>query len=261
MKNKLLEVKNLSKKYHTKMGEVKAIDNISFDVYEGEFLCIIGPSGCGKSTVLNILANLDDKSSGDIIQNKKLKVGYMLQEDALFPWLNILDNALLGLNIRHELTPDNIAYTKYLLEKYGLKDFLEKYPHQLSGGMRQRVALIRTLATKPDILLLDEPFSALDYVSRLSVSEDVSDIIKSEHKTVVMITHDISEALSLADRIIVLSKRPSIIKNVYEINISGNTPMERRKAKNFGEYYNELWRDLDKNVWSPKKIFKKIKIT
>ena len=172
----------------------------------------------------------------------------MLQEDALFPWLNILDNALLGLNIRHELTPDNIAYTKYLLEKYGLKDFLEKYPHQLSGGMRQRVALIRTLATKPDILLLDEPFSALDYVSRLSVSEDVSEIIKSEHKTVVMITHDISEALSLADRIIVLSKRPSVIKNVYEINISGNTPMERRKAKNFGEYYNELWRDLDKNV-------------
>lgn len=139
MKNKLLEIKKLSKNYHTKMGEVKAIDNILFDVYEGEFLCIVGPSGCGKSTVLNILANLDDKSSGDIIQNKKLKVGYMLQEDALFPWLNILDNALLGLNIRHELTPDNIAYTKYLLEKYGLKDFLEKYPHQLSGGMRQRV--------------------------------------------------------------------------------------------------------------------------
>ena len=143
----------------------------------------------------------------------------MLQEDALFPWLNILDNALLGLNIRHELTPDNIAYTKCLLEKYGLKDFLEKYPHQLSGGMRQRVALIRTLATKPDILLLDEPFSALDYVSRLSVSEDVSDIIKSEHKTVVMITHDISEALSLADRIIVLTPKPCSVREIVPVNL------------------------------------------
>lgn len=248
MKNKLLEIKNLSKNYHTKMGEVKAIEDISFDIYEGEFLCIIGPSGCGKSTILNILASLDNKSSGDIIKHKELKVGYMLQEDALFPWLNILDNALLGLSITHNLTEDNIAYTKHLLEKYGLKDFLGKYPHQLSGGMRQRVALIRTLATKPDILLLDEPFSALDYVSRLSVSEDVSSIIKSEKKTVVMITHDISEALSLADRIIVLSKRPAIIKNIYKIDIDGDSPMARRKAKNFGEYYNKLWKDLDKNV-------------
>ena len=248
MMNKLLEVKNLSKNYHTKMGEVKAIKDVSFDIYEGEFLCIIGPSGCGKSTILNILAGLDNKSSGDIIKNKELKVGYMLQEDALFPWLNILDNALLGLNITHNLTEDNINYAKHLLDKYGLKFFLEKYPHQLSGGMRQRVALIRTLATKPDILLLDEPFSALDYVSRLSVSEDVFKIIKEENKTVVMITHNISEALSLADRIIVLSKRPAVIKNVYKINIGGNTPMSRRKETNFGEYYNKLWKDLDKNV-------------
>lgn len=246
--NKLLEISNLSKNYHTKMGEIKAIDNISFDVYEGEFLCIIGSSGCGKSTLLNILANLDTKSSGEIKKHKDLKIGYMLQEDSLFPWLNILDNALLGLNIRHELTEENIAYTKALLEKYGLKDFLEKYPNQLSGGMRQRVALIRTLATRPNILLLDEPFSALDYVSRLTVSEDVANIIKNEKKTVVMITHDIAEALSLADRIIVLSKRPAMIKSVYEITLDGNTPMERRSAKNFARYYEKLWKDLDKNV-------------
>ena len=246
--NKLLEIKNLSKKYHTKMGEIKAIDDVSFDIYEQEFLCIIGSSGCGKSTLLNILANLDNKSDGEIIENKKLKVGYMLQEDALFPWLNILDNALLGLDIRKEKSEENIAYTKELLEKYGLKDFLEKYPNQLSGGMRQRVALIRTLATRPDILLLDEPFSALDYVSRLSVSEDVAKIIKNEKKTVVMITHDISEALSLADRIIVLSKRPAKIKNIYEIKLDGDGPMERRKAKGFAKYYEQLWKDLDKNV-------------
>ncbi len=246
--NKLLEIKNLSKKYHTKNGEISAIDNISFDVYEKEFLCIIGSSGCGKSTLLNILANLDDLSSGKILKKENLNIGYMLQEDALMPWLNILDNALLGLEIRHEKTKENIAYTKELLEKYGLKDFLEKYPSQLSGGMRQRVALIRTLATRPDILFLDEPFSALDYVSRLSVSNDVAHIIKCEKKTVVMITHDIAEALSLADRIIVLSKRPAKIKSIYDISLEGETPLEKRKAKNFANLYDRLWKDLDKNV-------------
>lgn len=246
--NKILEIKNLSKKYHTKNGEIKAIDNISFDIYEEEFLCIIGSSGCGKSTLLNILANLDIASSGEIIKNKDINIGYMLQEDALFPWLTILDNALLGLKIRRELTDENIKYTKELLEKYGLGDFLEKYPSQLSGGMRQRVALIRTLATKPDILFLDEPFSALDYVSRLSVSDDVASIIKAEKKTVVMITHDIAEALSLADRIVVLSKRPANIKNIYEIELEGNTPLEKRRSGGFAKYYDKLWRDLDKNV-------------
>ena len=141
--NKILEIKNLSKKYHTKNGEIKAIDNISFDIYEEEFLCVIGSSGCGKSTLLNILANLDIASSGEIIKNKDINIGYMLQEDALFPWLTILDNALLGLKIRRELTDENIKYTKELLEKYGLGDFLEKYPSQLSGGMRQRVVWIQ----------------------------------------------------------------------------------------------------------------------
>ncbi len=246
--NKLLEIKNLSKNYNTKMGEVKAIDNISFDVYDKEFLCIIGSSGCGKSTLLNILANLDYLSDGEIIKNNDLKIGYMLQEDCLLPWLNILDNATLGLDIMHIKTEENIKYVKNLLEKYGLGDFLEKYPNQLSGGMRQRVALIKTLATKPDILLLDEPFSALDYMSRLMVSEDVSKIIKNEKKTVVMITHDIAEALSLADRIIVLSKRPAVIKKIYNIDIEGSTPMERRKSPRFAPYYDLLWKELDKNV-------------
>ena len=246
--NKLLEIKNLSKNYNTKMGEVKAIDNISFDVYDKEFLCIIGSSGCGKSTLLNILANLDYLSEGEIIKNNDLKIGYMLQEDCLLPWLSILDNATLGLDIMHIKTEENVKYVKNLLEKYGLDDFLEKYPNQLSGGMRQRVALIRTLATKPDILLLDEPFSALDYMSRLMVSEDVSKIIKNEKKTVVMITHDIAEALSLADRIIVLSKRPAVIKKIYNIDIEGSTPMERRKSPRFAPYYDLLWKELDKNV-------------
>lgn len=247
--NKILKVKNLSKKYHTKSGEIKALDNISFEVFEEEFLCIVGSSGCGKSTLLNILAGLENKTDGEIIKKSDLKIGYMLQEDALFPWLNILDNACLGLEINKLKTKENIKYVEDLLDKYGLKDFKNKYPRELSGGMRQRVALIRTLALKPDILMLDEPFSALDYVSRLSVSEDVANIIKKEKKTVIMITHDIAEAVSLASRVMVLSKRPAKIKNIYTINLSNRgTPMENRKAKEFAYYYDLLWRDLDKNV-------------
>ena len=248
MNKSLLEIKELTKIYHTKNGEIKAIDNISFNLYEKEFLCIVGSSGCGKSTLLNILANLDEKSDGQIKKNKNLKIGYMLQEDALFPWLTILENATLGLEIKEIKTKENIEYVKELLTKYGLKDFLYKYPSQLSGGMRQRVALIRTLAIKPDILLLDEPFSALDYVSRLMVSEDVKKIIKAEKKTVIMITHDLAEAISLADRIIVLSKRPSKIKTIYNIKIDGLTALERRKSNKFSYYYDLLWKELDKNV-------------
>ena len=171
----------------------------------------------------------------------------MLQEDCLLPWLSILDNATLGLELNHQKTKKNIKYTKDLLTKYGLKDFINKYPHELSGGMKQRVALIRTLAIKPDILLLDEPFSALDYVSRLEVSNDVYNIIKKEQKTVIMITHDIAEAISLADRVIVLSKRPAHIKSIYNISLKGN-PISKRKSKNFNTYYEKLWKDLDKNV-------------
>ena len=248
MNKNLLEIKDLTKIYHTKNGEIKAIDNISFNLYEKEFLCIVGSSGCGKSTLLNILANLEEKSDGQIKKNKNLKIGYMLQEDALFPWLTILENATLGLEIKKIKTKENVEYVKELLAKYGLKDFINKYPSQLSGGMRQRVALIRTLAIKPDILLLDEPFSALDYVSRLMVSEDVKKIIKAEKKTVIMITHDLAEAISLADRIIVLSKRPSKIKTIYNIKIDGLSALERRKSNKFSYYYDLLWKELDKNV-------------
>lgn len=246
---KILEIKNLSKNYHTKNGEITALEDITFDLYDQEFLCILGTSGCGKSTLLNILAGLDKKTSGSISLNQDLKIGYMLQEDALLPWLNILDNACLGLEITKTKTEENIKYVKDLLIKYGLGEFLEKYPYQLSGGMRQRVSLIRTLALKPDILMLDEPFSALDYVSRLSVSEDVASIIKSEKKTVIMITHDVAEAVSLANRVIVLSKRPGKVKNIYDIKLSErSTPLKNRQAKEFSMYYDILWKDLDKNV-------------
>ena len=188
----ILTIKNLSKIYHTKTSETKAIENFSFELNNNEFIAIVGPSGCGKSTILNILANLDSKSDGEIIIKDNVKLGYMLQQDALFNWKTVLDNCLLGLKINKM---NNKDYVLKLLNTYGLKDFLNSYPNTLSGGMRQRVALIRTLATKPDILLLDEPFSALDYQTRLKVSDDVYNIIKKEKKSAIMVTHDIAEAI------------------------------------------------------------------
>ena len=177
---------------------------------------------------------------------KNLKVGYMFQEDALFPWLNVLDNCMLGLKIQNKENKENKKYVKTLLKKYGLSSFEKSYPKELSGGMRQRVALIRTLATKPDILLLDEPFSALDYQTRITVSDDVYKIIKEEKKTAIMVTHDIHEAVSIANKVVVLTKRPSVVKNVYDIKMENkSTPSENRKNKKFNEYYNLIWKDLD----------------
>ena len=244
---KLLEINNISKTFNTLNGEINAIKSISFDVNNEDFIAIVGSSGFGKSTLLNIISGLLEKTNGTIKFYKENPIiGYMLQEDALLPYLNILDNATLGLSLKKIKTKENIEYTKRLLETYGLKDFIYKYPKELSGGMKQRVALIRTLAIKPDILLLDEPFSALDYQSRLSVSEDVYKIIKKEKKTVIMITHDIAEAISLSDKIIVLSKRPSIVKKIYDIKMENkSTPINNRTCKEFSDYYDKIWRDLD----------------
>ena len=244
---KLLEINNISKTFNTLNGKINAIKSISFDVNNEDFIAIVGSSGCGKSTLLNIISGLLEKTNGTIKFYKENPIiGYMLQEDALLPYLNILDNATLGLSLKKIKTKENIEYTKRLLETYGLKDFIHKYPKELSGGMKQRVALIRTLAIKPDILLLDEPFSALDYQSRLSVSEDVYNIIKKEKKTVIMITHDIAEAISLSDKIIVLSKRPSIVKKIYDIKMENkSTPINNRTCKEFSDYYDKIWRDLD----------------
>ena len=247
--NKIIEIKNLSKKYYDKLHETLAIDNITLDVYQGEFLTIVGPSGCGKSTFLNILGGIDDKTSGDIIIDKDIRIGYMLQNDCLFSWLTILDNALLGLKINGMLDQENINYVKELLNVYGLGEFMNSYPASLSGGMRQRVALIRTLALRPDILLLDEPFSALDYQTRLMVADDVYKIIKKENKTVVMITHDIGEACSVSDRVVVLSDRPSKIKKIYNIKMTNkSSPINNRKCKEFSEYYDMIWKEIDKHV-------------
>jgi len=228
---------------------VIAIGNITLDISEGEYVSIVGPSGCGKSTLLNIIGGIDTKTSGEVIVPTDIKIGYMLQNDCLFSWLNILDNCLIGLKINNKLNKENIDYVKDLLDTYGLSDFMYSYPSSLSGGMKQRVALIRTLALRPDILLLDEPFSALDYQTRLAVSDDVYKIIKETNKTVIMITHDIAEAISLSDRVVVLSDRPSRVKKIYNIEMEGkSTPIENRKCKEFSKYYDMIWKEIDFHV-------------
>lgn len=245
----ILKVKNLRKIYHTKKNEILAVDNFSLNLKQGEFVAIVGPSGCGKSTILSILCGLDKASSGKIEIDNNLKFGYMLQGDNLFDWRTIYKNCLLGLEIENKLTKENINYVNNLLDTYGLKDFKKAYPNNLSGGMKQRVSLIRTLATKPDILFLDEPFSALDYQTRLAVSDDVYKIIKKEKKSAIMVTHDLSEAISMADRVIVMSPRPSKIKSIYEIKLTNkSTPIQNRKAKEFAYYYDKIWKDIDYHV-------------
>lgn len=242
----LLKIKELSKNYLTKKQVICALKNINLTINENEFIVLVGPSGCGKSTILSIIGDLEKKSSGQIdFSRDNIKVGYMFQEDALFPWLTVYDNCMLGLKIGREITEENKKYVKSLLKKYGLSAFEKSYPRELSGGMRQRVALIRTLATKPDILLLDEPFSALDYQTRIIVSDDVFKIIKEEKKTALMVSHDIGEAIAMADKVVVLSNRPAVIKNIYDINMENKgLPSENRKNEKFNEYYNAIWKDL-----------------
>lgn len=246
MKKILLEIKNLKKIYHNKQGETLAVDNVNFDVYQQEILAIVGPSGCGKSTILSILSDLNKKSDGKIVFHDKEEIGYMLQTDSLFPWLTILDNCLLGLEIKKRKNPESIKNVIRLLDKYGLSEFKYKYPDSLSGGMKQRVALIRTLAINPSLLLLDEPYSALDYQTRLALSDDMYRIIKAEKKTAILITHDIAEAISMSDRVIVLSRRPANVKSIYEIKLNDKkNPIHNRKCIEFNDYYEKIWRDLD----------------
>ncbi|SDF62462.1 NitT/TauT family transport system ATP-binding protein [Thermoanaerobacter thermohydrosulfuricus] len=244
----MVSLKDVSFNYHTLEGETEALKNISFDVYEGEFVGIIGPSGCGKSTLLSIISGLLKPSYGSVEVNGK--IGYMLQKDHLFEWRNIWQNALLGLEIQKSLTEESKKYVEGLLVKYGLGEFKNHYPNQLSGGMRQRAALIRTLALKPDILLLDEAFSALDYQTRLAISDEVYKILKYEQKTAVIVTHDISEAISMCDRIVVLSNRPAHVKKIYDIVLTSEdrTPIGCRKAPEFREYFNSIWKELDVHV-------------
>ena len=249
----VLEVKNVTFSYD---GVNKILNDVNLTLNDGELVCLLGVSGGGKTTLFNIIAGLLEPQQGQVLLNgeditgQSGKVSYMLQKDYLLHWRSIRSNALLGLEIQKKLTPETIAYVDALLEQYGLGDFKESYPYQLSGGMRQRVALIRTLAIRPDILLLDEPFSALDYQTRLSVSDEIGTIIRKEGKTAILVTHDISEAISLSDRVVVLTKRPAKLKKIFPIRFSmaEHTPMQAREAPEFKDYFNAIWKELDVHV-------------
>ena len=253
--NECLKLKNITKTFQDLNGETLAIADFSYNFKKGNFVSIVGPSGCGKSTLLSIISGLEQQTSGMIfLDNSKLSatnpnIGYMLQKDYLLDWRTIYKNILLGLEIRHMLSDETLHHVNELLKKYDLYDFKDKYPSQLSGGMRQRVALIRTLATNPEILLLDEAFSALDYQTRLSVTEDVYKIIKAEGKTTIMVTHDIPESISMSDEVIVLTNRPSKIKSIHQISfdIENRTPLTCRETPLFQKYFDSIWKELNSN--------------
>lgn len=249
--DKFLQYNEVSYYYQTKETEIFALDKLSFFVNQKEFASIVGPSGCGKTTILSLTAGLLQASEGEIllqgqpITKNDSRIGYMFQRDNLFEWRTIWQNITLGLELQKKnKDPKKIEFAESLLKKYDLYSFKNKKPRQLSGGMRQRAALIRTLVLEPSLLLLDEPFSALDFQTRLNVCDDVYDIIKSEEKTALLVTHDISEANSMSDRVIVLSSRPAHVKTVLELNYPGKTPLAKREDKDFGKHFEMIWRNL-----------------
>lgn len=251
----ILELEHVHYAYHTPEGETPALTDLTFSVNAGEFLAIIGPSGCGKTTLLSLIAGLLTPEKGQIrIYQKPLSesttnIGYMLQHDELFEWRTIYQNVLLGLEIQHMLNASTRQHAHELLETYGLKQFENARPSELSGGMRQRAALIRTLVLKPDLLLLDEPFSALDYQTRLNVGDDIGQILRKEKKTAILVTHDLSEAISLADRVIILSRRPATIHQTIPIffNLDNDTPLNRRDTPEFKSYFKLIWKEMNEH--------------
>lgn len=253
----IVELKDISMLYHTLEEETLAIKELDLEINEGEIVGIVGPSGCGKSTLLSIISGLIKPSKGmvkvkgELVETPLKNIGYMFQKDQLFDWRNILNNVVIGLEIQGKLNNETLQEAKDLLNNYGLGEFMYSYPYQLSGGMRQRVALIRTLLLKPDILLLDEPFSALDYQTRLAIADEIGIILKREKKTAVLVTHDIAEAISLSDRVVVLSNRPAVIKDIVDIELTYNdivSPMKSREAPEFRHYFNRIWKELDIHV-------------
>lgn len=253
--NSVLQLKHISYTYHSPTGETEAIKDISFSISPGEFIAIVGPSGCGKSTLLSIISGLLTPESGEILingnplQNSSTNIGYMLQHDQLFEWRSVYNNVVLGLEIQHMLTAKTKEKAKELLKDYNLETFESAPPSSLSGGMRQRAALVRTLILEPELLLLDEPFSALDYQTRLHVGDDIGQIIRGNKKSALLVTHDLGEAISLADRIIILSKRPASILQSISIKFdpTENTPLKRRNTSIFNHYFHLVWKELNEN--------------
>lgn len=254
-----LHFNSVTHAYFTKDTAKIAISDLTFTIEEGEFVSLLGPSGCGKSTVLSLISGLQQPTSGTITLNQKTitspheRVGYMLQQDYLFPWKTIEDNCMLGLKLTNQLTTQNRERTLGFLNEMGLSDVRKAYPNQLSGGMRQRVALVRTLATQPELLLLDEPFSALDYQTKLKLEDLVFTTLKTRQKTALLVTHDIGEAIAMSDRIILLSKRPGRVARIFDIpeHLRQLKPFEARNCSDFAEHFKEIWEELESHEKPP----------
>ena len=248
--NTILSFQNVNYFYQTKQDEIYALKDVDFEIEKESFVSLVGPSGCGKTTILSLTAGLLKPSRGKILldDQEKIdarKIGYMFQRDELFPWRTIWKNISLGLEIQKiKDKEEKLARAENLLKKYDLYQFKDQKPSSLSGGMRQRVALIRTLALEPELLLLDEPFSALDFQTRLELCDDVHKIIKGEKKTALLVTHDIAEAISMSDKILVLSSRPAFVKDTICPNLTGKTPLARREDNDFPSLFNHIWREL-----------------
>lgn len=250
----ILSLNNVYYSYHTKDGETAALDNINLSFEPGSFTAIVGPSGCGKSTLLSLISGLIKPDSGEIYfhdvpaNEAAMHIGYMLQHDNLFEWRSVYRNVILGLETRKECTKEKLKLVDSMLKSYGLYPFKNARPSELSGGMRQRAALIRTLSLEPDILLLDEPFSALDYQTRLSVGDDIYRIIKAHQKTAILVTHDISEAIAMAEKVVILTARPGRVSDIVDISFTLNgaerTPFTARSAPEFPDYFNKIWKEL-----------------
>lgn len=248
-----VRLKQVTHVYVTKQGATLALEGIDFSLKDGEFASIVGPSGCGKTTLLSIMAGLFPPADGQVevngarLEGPSPHIGYMLQQDYLFPWRTIWDNALLGLELRRQVSPESKEYTLHLLEEMGLADTVKRYPSHLSGGMRQRVALVRTLAVKPDILLLDEPFSALDYQTKLQLEDLVAVTLKKHGKTAVLVTHDISEAIAMSDRVIILDRNPGRIRKELAIpaGIREASPFLARETEGFHPLFNTVWQEFE----------------
>ena len=242
----ILELQDISHAYHGMEGETLALSHLSFSLKQGDFISIVGPSGCGKSTLLSIISGLIPPESGNVTLNGT-HIGYMLQKDHLLEWRNVYRNIILGLEIQRKITSETKEKVHKMLKQYGLEQFANAKPSELSGGMRQRVALIRTLILEPDLLLLDEPFSALDYQTRLAVGDDIGQIIRKEKRTAILVTHDLAEAISLGDRVIVLTERPGSVKTIVPIHFPAekNTPLLRRNTPEFNEYFHAIWKELN----------------
>lgn len=248
-----LKIEGIHHSYFSKSTATTALSDISLEVAEGEFISFLGPSGCGKTTLLSIIAGLIEPTEGNVtIENRPIKesrnrIGYMLQQDYLFPWKTIKDNILLGLKLGNTLNDTNQQYALKLLVQMGLHGFENQYPKQLSGGMRQRVALVRTLATEPKLLLLDEPFSALDYQTKLNLEDLVSQTLKSFQKTAILVTHDIGEAIAMSDRIYLFSARPGSIFQIFTIprELRELSPFQARNHESYSEIFQTVWKELE----------------